>query len=371
MLSPSLPAYRRQPLRRGFTLIELLVVIAIIAILIGLLLPAVQKVREAAARAKCSNNLKQLGIAMHAYHDVNNGFPYNYQLVGLNSWEALSANYFILPYIEQGNLFNQFQVPTSTAPPGLTPGSQIPNSTATVAGNASNWSFDYNGPMNVSVSTFICPSSPPAPSRGSNPNGWDGPGCNYGWSTGSSVETVWGATRFNGIIAYQIKRKMADVVDGLSNTMLASEFLSGSNSGGSSGKYPYDIFYTSNGLFNSIANKDFPTQTELTNIGNAAKTSPSGFRSNDGTMWAWYASSQSTLNTATTPNWSYPSAGGDCCPGGAHDWGYGLIPPRSMHSGGVNALLGDGSVRFIPNSVDLYTFQLLGNRNDGQPLPNF
>jgi len=325
----------------------LLVVIAIIAILIGLLLPAVQKVREAAARMKCSNNLKQLGLAIHTYHDANNKFPRNYQQVGGNAWEAISAHVQILPYVEQGPLYNLFDA------------------------NKTNWGTTYGTLMNTKLSVFLCPSAPQAPARGSNPSGWDGPGSNYGWSTGSSVETVWGNTRFNGMIAYQVDRKMADVTDGLSNTLLASEFLSGSNASGTAGKYPYDVFYTNNGLFNSVVNKDFPTAAELTTIGSAAQSSPSGMRSNNGTMWAWYSAGQSTLNTAAPPNWSYPTAGGDCCPGGAHDWGYGIVPPRSMHTGGVNAVLGDGSVRFINNSIDLITFQRLGHRSDGNPLGNF
>jgi prepilin-type N-terminal cleavage/methylation domain-containing protein/prepilin-type processing-associated H-X9-DG protein len=332
---------------RAFTLIELLVVIAIIAILIALLVPAVQKVREAAARTQCINNLKQLGLASHAYHDVNKKFPRNYTQVGGNAWEALSANYWLLPYLDQAPLYNQGQA------------------------NMANWGWMYNNLMNTPVAVFRCPSAPPAPSRGSNPNGWDGPGVNYAWCTGSSIDTVWGGSNFNGIIAYQVDRKIANVTDGLSNTILAAEILSGSNSGSGSGRYPFDVFYTSNGLFTSIVDRNFPTAAELTNIGSTAKSAPTGVRSNNGTMWAWYAAGQSTFNAAAPPNWSLPSSGGDCCPGGAHDWGYGIIPPRSMHSGGVNVLLGDGTVRFIQNNIDLLTFQRLGNRADGIPIGDF
>lgn len=332
---------------RGFTLIELLVVIAIIAVLIALLLPAVQQAREAARRTQCKNNLKQLALAMHNHHDVYQMFPRNYKQVGPNAWEALSANYFLLPYFEQNNLYQQGE------------------------SNITNWGWMYGNLMNTDLSIFHCPSSPPGPKRGTHPSGWDGPGTNYAWSTGSSIETVWAGPRFNGIVAYQEDRKMGDVTDGLSNTILASEILSGSGQTGSTGKYPYDFFYAGNGPFTSVVDRDFPTQAELDAIGNAAKNSPTGMRSNNGTMWAWYAAGQSTFTTAAPPNWRWPTAGGDCCPGGAHDWGFGIVPPRSRHTGGVNVALGDGSVRFVSDNVNLLTFQRLGNADDGQPVGEF
>jgi len=334
-----IPRYRRP----AFTLVELLVVIAIIGVLVALLLPAVQAAREAARRSQCSNNLKQLGIGMHNHHDTYNVFPKNsYGGVdyGWENWHRFSASYKVLPFIEQTNLYEQFD-------------------------KSKGWDFHYNGPLNTKVKTFICPSSPPAPAR--SVVDWGGPGSNYGWCSGSSVIVVWGSTNeVNGMIANSDERKMAEVTDGLSNTIMAGEFLSGTgtkNTG--SGKYPYDIFYTDDGSYNSIANKHFPTDGELNTIGSSAKGSPTGVRGNNGTMWGWYSHAQSAFNTAAPPNWRWPSAGGACCPGGAHDWGRGVIPSRSMHPAGVNAGFGDGSVRFIPNSVDLLTYQRLGNRNDG------
>jgi prepilin-type processing-associated H-X9-DG protein len=329
-------------------------------------LPAVQAAREAARRTQCTNNLKQLGLGMHNFHDTYNAFPYNYQLVGVNAWEALSAHYFILPYIEQKPLFDTFRVPTTARP-----GQPLGTAPAGAVGDAAMWTFDNSaaGPMHVVVKVFLCPSSTKAPARGQPQSGWGGPGCNYGWSTGSRSEVVWAGNNFNGMIAYQHERRMSDTTDGLSNTLLASEFMSGT--GPNSPTYPNNVFYTNDGLFTSIANRNFPTLTELNNIGNAARNSPSGNRGNNGTLWAWYAAGHSTLNTAAPPNWQFPTAGGNCCPGGAHDWGQGLIPARSWHPGGVNALLGDGSVRFVANTVDLLTWQRVGSRNDGQPIGNY
>jgi prepilin-type N-terminal cleavage/methylation domain-containing protein len=359
MLSP----FARRGRGRGFTLIELLVVIAIIAILIGLLLPAVQKVREAAARMSCSNNLKQLGLAMHSYHDANNFFPANQQQVGVQVWEAVSANYWLLPYIEQGNLFNAAVLPPNAPPQGRV---------AAGSGNGTNWSNFYWNMMNVRINTFICPSSPPAPTRGTNNNGWDGPGSNYGWNYGSRLFANWDG-QMNGMIQQARTQKMANVTDGLTNTVMASELLSGSNATQQAGpgRYPFDIFYVGDSLFNSASNQTWPTLADLNAIGSAALNAPVGLKTNNGTMPLWYPAGQSAFNSAAPPNWQFPSAGGNCCPGGAHDWGRGVIPARSMHTGGVNAVLGDGSVRFIRNSVDLLTWQRLGHCSDGQVLGDF
>ncbi|MCC9605265.1 DUF1559 domain-containing protein [Blastopirellula sp. JC732] len=345
-MSPHAPARYS---RRGFTLVELLVVIAIIGVLIALLLPAVQQAREAARRSQCINNMKQLALAMHNFHDTFREFPLNAYGpdagVTWNGWERFSANYKILPFIEQNALYEQFNL-------------------------GGSWGTNRNGPMNVSLNAFLCPSAQPAPPSSFS---WGGPGTNYAWCSGSSLHTAWSAneTNANGLFNMRKERNMAYATDGLSNTMFLSEILSGDGVAGQP-KYPYDVFYVQggDGPFTSVANKAYPTQAELTAIGTAAQ-SPVDERSNNGTLWAWYAHGQSLFNASATPNWQYPTAGGNCCPGGAHDWGWGVIPPRSLHPGGVNAGFGDGSVHFIANTVDLVTFQRLGSCNDGQVLGEY
>ncbi len=346
-------------MRLGFTLVELLVVIAIIGVLVALLLPAVQTARESARRSQCTNNLKQLALGIHNFHDSSNLFPYNFQLIGVNAWEATNASYAILPYIEQPGVHSQFKIPTSAQP-----GQALGTAPTGAVGDASMWSQSWNGPMNVRLKSFICPSAQKAPPRAVN---WGGPGSNYGWSTGSRTQVVWVGEAFNGIIAYQNPRRMKDVTDGLSSTLLASEFLNGRGSiGTGAATYPFDIFYAGDGPFNAVRNRDFATAAELTAIGTAARSlAGGGFLGNNGGNWAWYAAGHSSLNTSAPPNWQYPSAGGACCPGGSHDWTNGVIPARSLHPNGVNAAMGDGSVRFANNNVDILVWQYTGSRNDG------
>jgi len=295
------PLQRR---RSGFTLIELLVVIAIIAILIGLLLPAVQKIREAANRMKCSNNLKQMGLAIHNYHDTNGFMPPG----GFNPWGAEGSwPYHILTYIEQDNLARQ-NTGNNVDPLRYRSGPSIyfcPSRRTAKAVQAQGGRFL----MDYAAST-------PADS----PNSWDQFWYGDIWGMG------WTNSTYRGVIArggYQVgtsnwigtQSNLASVTDGLSNTMVVSEkqlnpqaYFSGDwhdDAGWADGWDPDVMRYT-------------------------------GFQPNPDTMY------------------NKPQNGG-------HE-GYVF---GSAHSSGINALFGDGSVRHIRYSIDLTLFNNLGDKADG------
>jgi prepilin-type N-terminal cleavage/methylation domain-containing protein len=197
--------------RLGFTLIELLVVIAIIAVLIGLLLPAVQKVREAAARMSCSNNLKQLGLAMHNFNDTNGHFPYLRSGGGQNrhTWALL-----LLPFIEQNNIYNTYKTPLTGT--NQTDGFNNHTSTDPLMVQA----------RQAQVTTYFCPSrrSPTSLSPIDTGSAVTGLPSDYGACTGdtSTAPTtgVFKLVNSNHMLAFN---KIGDITDGTSNTIMLGE----------------------------------------------------------------------------------------------------------------------------------------------------
>ena len=338
--------------RSAFTLVELLVVIAIIGILVGLLLPAVQAAREAARRMQCSNNMKQIGLAMHNYHDTHKSFPTFVIRNGKGDyWRGYSAFTQMLPFIEQGNLSNSLAAATR------------------------NWYENWdegNTPWGLlratQLSAFICPSAQRFPGSGPT-GGWDnGKGCNYGVSFGSTIS--WanykdqnGMFRGQNDTGAKCSTGLSDVVDGTSNTLMASEHLCGDNNnsflmkGMSSGPRIGSAF--------PGPNTQYPLAADLQAFGIAC-AAVTAHNSTNGGQWLSPEPTQTALNTVAPPNWTYPN----CQTSGS---GFasdrdGVYGPRSQHTGGVQGVYGDGSVHFISQSIDLLTWQYLGSRNDGQAV---
>jgi prepilin-type N-terminal cleavage/methylation domain-containing protein/prepilin-type processing-associated H-X9-DG protein len=328
--------------RQAFTLIELLVVIAIIAILIGLLVPAVQKVREAAARAQCQNNLKQLGLALQNYHDTNKTFPPAVADTippllpgpGTNTnprdpnWGA-TWQVLILPFIEQDPLFKQYD-------PKL--GAHA-NSKTTAA------------PTSRSVPVYLCPSDTRAPNL-VNPNALnlDMARGNYGINGGNGLgqnNNVYNNAHRKGLthLRQRYRATMADVSDGTSNTIAVSELLvrvtPGDGSHGVWG-YPgaaYITGYNDQGAVgNNYANNNLPATNHIQTPNCDARLYPCA------------SFTPHCDNNLTPPGGSNLDPVYGCdenAPGNA---------ARSRHSGGVNVALVDGSVRFVSDNVNPLTW---------------
>ena len=324
----------RLPVRRGFTLVELLVVIAIIGILIALLLPAVQAAREAARRMQCGNNVKQLAIAFHNYHDTHGMFPqYNFLVAGTSNWNSHGALTMILPYIEQQTIYDlvDFHVPWD---------------------NGANATARYS-----KVAAFICPSGPAVGNdQYANSNYAVCGGARRGlYDTGAPVPA-------SGIFTARVCTPMAAITDGTSNTIMLSEFNSGDQNNGS-----LDLQRDHAENLGTLQDQ-FPSASDIEAAGVACDaTAQAGHKSQGGRDWFASFPAQIAFNTIAPPNWQHIS----CCNGGIGGYAChnnGIFAARSYHPGGVNVAMGDGSVRFISETIELETWQYLGARADGKTV---
>jgi len=315
--------------REGFTLIELLVVIAIIAVLIALLLPAVQAAREAARRSQCVNNLKQFGLAMHNYHDTQGGFPIGRMGLGFK-YPTTDPNrrtwaFGILPYLEQGTLYNA------------------------INSSLSFYVAQQTTALKTAVATFHCPSDPQsftievpttanARYEGNYLVNWGSTHYGQDQAPSNAPAASWpnpftgplGTVSFTGApFTGNLSRNIAYFTDGTSNTLLLAEVIVCIDAGSQ-----YDVR-------GDVYNDDIPC-----------------------TMFMAY----------TPPNSTIPDQNGKYCA-----WPQGLNPKcingtpafvaaRSFHSGGVNALLGDGSVKFFKSSISVNTWRALSSPNGGEVI---
>ncbi|QDU62463.1 hypothetical protein Pan216_33300 [Planctomycetes bacterium Pan216] len=323
--------------RAGFTLVELLVVIAIIGVLVGLLLPAVQQAREAARRSQCTNNLKQLGEAFHNYNDAYGMLPrfhYHAQGTGGSSWHGHSAFVVILSYLDQQQIYDDW-----------------------------NFNIDYldtTAPgvqehLEKRIASFLCPSD--RRYQGGSP------GNNYAVAGGSAEDFYFNNANANGMFQRNSETRFADVTDGLSKTIMASEFLVGDNN--TSGQSDSDIRRVQSSWTGA---RNFPSESSLDTFGAAcaaASATAEASLSQCGRYWSAPYPYQTVINTVASPNWPYPSCADGSGFGRCSDRN-GVFSARSRHPGGVNAVLGDGAVKFINDSIDTATYQLLGSRNDGK-----
>ncbi len=331
---------------RGFTLIELLVVIAIIAVLIALLLPAVQAAREAARRAQCVNNLKQIGIALHNYHDVVGRLPDGHFGTGWNDW---SASVMLLPYMEQTQLYNAINFNSqagSAAAPGWPPNTTI----FAINLNVLNCPSDTDRLTNGLGHQSYCGNAGTAPEAFFDNNG-HGAANGLFFSTNNNLQPV----------------GFRDITDGLSNTAAYSEKVKGI---GDQVAVPDPLVPTStivsvginsgptaNGSWQDVDPTDYYTRCRASGPGTPGVQLATNGAISQGEWW-WDGHPETGLyNHVMPPNlWSCDDSNNVWVNDGA------AATASSRHSGGTNVCMADGSVRFVKQSVAVQVWWGLGTR---------
>lgn len=334
--------------RQGFTLIELLVVIAIIAILVALLLPAVQQAREAARRSQCKSNLKQIGIALHSYHDLHGKLPISFAVDGTPSGTTQLADTGtdggewsiqarLMPLMDQANLFMQVDLDLAYTAPA------------------------HAGVPAIRMPGYLCPSEVKDKTRvdgSGNPEHYP---LNYAFNGGSW--NFWNnATRQNGdgVFGPNMSLQFGHITDGTSNTLAFSEVKA----------------FTPYLRDGSGGTTTVPGPNGVSVLGGSFKDT-SGH-----TEWVDGRVHQTGMTTVFTPNTVVPHVSGgttydvdftscreekDGCTGLT----YAAVTSRSHHLGMVHSLLADGAVKAISDNIDAGTWSLLGSRNDGEVLGDF
>ena len=343
-----------RPGRTGFTLIELLVVIAIIGVLIALLLPAVQAAREAARRAQCANNLKQMGLALHNYEGIATAFPPSdvtgYASVGgtLNFKGGFSLFARILPFAEQGAIFNSINFSV----------------------NGGHTAFENTTVVTPVVSLYTCPSDINTATQTALPtSGALAYPPSYGVSQGIWFVSHGSQAPIDNRAAFQPNRsrRIAEFRDGLSGTLFIADVRS----------LNADLM-CNNGFANFSDTGTYPPTSPPPPTASPATVAP---EYNGGctlatshTAWADGNTQESGITTAWPPNFPTLVNGngpdvdlmGPLVTNRNGLATYAAITARSYHSGGVNTLLGDGSVRFVRSSINAATWRGLGTPNGGE-----